>query len=270
MQQPINPDGSSSWPAKKGVIPVQFKLLAKSGSSLFESIGSDADASNDSSFLSFAPTTSMLVSDINNLSATYAFTTGNCHVGSLRWSVSTPLGHVFVYYGSTPNFTDCSGANSQSGANLLATTTAIRVDTTQVGGTFYDTWAHAIDLVGTQPVSAVSLVLDSGLAGDQIVNLTNATVDNQTFTMPASSGTFAPTCTLPQATISVIKNGSADSLPVDETLAAQSKDTGGIYRQVDCKYIYNLDASSLGVGMFDVFVNINGTPVDGHGHFGLK
>src|SRR5713101_3260150 len=26
VQQPINPDGSSSWPAKRGVIPVQFSL----------------------------------------------------------------------------------------------------------------------------------------------------------------------------------------------------------------------------------------------------
>ena len=26
IQQPINPDGTSSWPAKRGVIPVQFKL----------------------------------------------------------------------------------------------------------------------------------------------------------------------------------------------------------------------------------------------------
>jgi hypothetical protein len=26
IQQPINPDGTSTWPAKRGVIPVQFKL----------------------------------------------------------------------------------------------------------------------------------------------------------------------------------------------------------------------------------------------------
>ena len=26
VQQPINPDGTSTWPAKRGVIPVQFKL----------------------------------------------------------------------------------------------------------------------------------------------------------------------------------------------------------------------------------------------------
>ena len=26
IQQPINPNGSSTWPAKRGVLPVQFKL----------------------------------------------------------------------------------------------------------------------------------------------------------------------------------------------------------------------------------------------------
>jgi hypothetical protein len=269
VQQPINPDGTSSWPAKKGVIPVQFQLLANT-STLFESILSDTSTSNDFSYLSFAPTGSMLVSDITNLAATYAFTTGNCHGGALRWSVGTPSGHVFVYYGATPNFTDCSGANSQSGSNLLATTTAVRVDTSQVGGTFYDTWAHAMDLVGNQSVTSVSLVLDGGWAGDQIVNLTNATVDNQTFTMPASGGSFAPTCNLPTATISLTKGSGSDPIPSNEILAAQSKDTGGVYRQVDCKYIYNLDASSLGTGQFKVYVNINGVPVDGYGQFGLR
>ena len=263
VQQPINPDGTSSWPAKKGVIPVQFSLMSKTNT-LFESTSSVPYSS-----VSFTPSASMLVSDITNLAANYAFTTGDCHGGALRWSVGTSSGNVFVYYGATPSFTDCRSV-SQSGVNLLSTTSAVRVDTSQVGGTFYDTWAHAMDLVGSEPVTSVSLVLDGGWGGDQVVDLTNATVDNQTFTMPASSGSFAPTCTLPTATISLVKNPGVSQTAIDETPAAQQKDTGNVYRQVDCKYIYNLDASALGVGNFDVYVNFNGVPVDGHGHFTLK
>jgi hypothetical protein len=37
VQQPINPDGSSVWAAKRGVIPVQFKLTDTS-SYMFESL----------------------------------------------------------------------------------------------------------------------------------------------------------------------------------------------------------------------------------------
>lgn len=263
VQRPINPDGTSSWPAKKGVIPVQFSLISKTNT-LFESTGSVPY-----SYLSFAPSGSMLASDITNLAATYAFTTGNCHGGALRWSIGTPSGNVFVYYGATPNFTDCTTV-SQSGANLLATTTAVRVDTSQVGGTFYDTWAHAMDLVGNQSVTSVSLVLDGGWAGDQVVNLTNATVDNQTFTMPVSSG-FAPTCTLPTATVYLKKTGDLDPIPTDEIFAAQTADTGGVYRQVNCKYIYNLDVSSLsGAGEYTVGVNIGTQLGLGSVTFGLK
>jgi hypothetical protein len=38
---------------------------------------------------------------------------------------------------------------------------------------------------------------------------------------------------------------------------------------VDCKYIYNLDASTLGTGKFNVCLNINGT-LEGPGSFGLR
>ena len=44
----------------------------------------------------------------------------------------------------------------------------LRYDTSQVGGTFYDTYANAMTLVGDMAIIRASLVLDSGWAGDQI------------------------------------------------------------------------------------------------------
>ena len=56
VQQPINADGTSNFKSTgKAVIPVKFSLATAPGSVVFQSIGSDADTSNDYSFLSFTP-----------------------------------------------------------------------------------------------------------------------------------------------------------------------------------------------------------------------
>lgn len=298
VQQPINADGTSSWPAKRGVIPVQFSLSSATktvttttetiGPVVFESILSDSDTSNDYSALSFAPSNGLTFNQIWNLQAGYTFTQGNCGGGSLRWSVDVNLaggghGSVFIYYGGYPNFTDCkSSPNNQSGANMIGLAD-LRYDTSQVGGSFYDTYAHALALVGADTVNFAALVLDSGwtATGDQVVTLGTVTVNDNTFVpktpgtttdTQTTTGTFAPTCTLPDAKIAITKTLGANSGDVAETLAAQASDTGGMFRIVDCKYIYNLDAvSSLsGVGTYKVFVNIDGQNIDSPGIFSLR
>ena len=107
---------------------------------------------------------------------------------------------IFVYYGAAPNFADT--AADQSGDNMLDKTD-VRFDTSQyAGGTFYDTWAHAKTLVGeTTPVTSVSLVLDSGWGGNQVVDLTSATVNGNTFTPAAGSEhrRRRPTCRRPRS-----------------------------------------------------------------------
>jgi hypothetical protein len=77
---------------------------------------------------------------------------------------------------------------------------------------------------------------------------------------------------LPAATIAVNKTAGSNLGAVDETLAAQTSDTGGWFRQVDCKYIHNLDTSSLsGVGTYNVSVDIGGTTIIASpGIFGLR
>ncbi len=263
VQQPINADGSSNFKANgKTVIPVKFALSQGLGAFVFESIGSDANADNDYSFLSFTPTTTVNFNQITQLSAAYAFTTGNCHGGSLRWSVRvSPTASVFIYYGDYPNFTDCT-TNSQSGTNMI-TLSDLRFDTSQVGGTFYDNYAGALALVGSMPILRASLVLDSGWGGDQRLTLSSATFATANFTdtfVPSPPSPSSATCPSQQATISITKVDGAPSGDVNEPLTIQPQDNNGIFRIVDCKYMYNLATSSLsGVGTYTVKATIGST-----------
>lgn len=265
VQQPINTDGSSKFKANgNAVIPVKFALSQGTGAFVFESIYSDnpANTANDYSFLSFTPNTTVTFNNITGLSAVYAFTQGNCHGGALRWQVRTsPTQAVFVYYGDLPSFTDCT-TNSQSGTNMIGLTD-LRYDTSQYsGGTFYDTYAHAQALMGSVPITGVSLVLDAGWAGDQRLTLTSATVVTGAF-----SDTFTPQVTPPTsvcptgvAYIGITKVGAASAGAVNEVMTIQPQDNNGIFRIVDCKYMYNLATSSLmGAGTYNVFATIDGT-----------
>src|SRR4026208_1160625 len=152
VQQPINTMNTSNWSSKsKGAVPVMFKLSSRIGPAAFESIYGDASAANDFAFMSFTPATELLFSEVTELRTTYSFTRGDCHGGSLRWSVRvSPTQSVFMYYGDEPNTTDCT-TNSQSGTNMIGLSD-LRYDTSQVGGTFYDTYAHAVELVGNMPI----------------------------------------------------------------------------------------------------------------------
>jgi hypothetical protein len=271
VQQPINADGSSNFKANgKAVIPVKFSLATGTGPLVFESIFGDASTDNDFSFVSYTPSAPLLFSGITELSAVYAFTTGNCHGGSLRWSVRvSPTQSVFIYYGDYPNFTDCSGANNQSNVNMI-NMSDLRFDTSQVGGTFYDNYAGALALVGNLPITRATLVLDSGWGGNQRLTLSSATVNGNTFT-PASASTASPTCNLPAATIEITKTDGVPSGVVNEPTTIQPNDSNDDFRIVDCKYMYNLATSSLsGVGTYTVSVVINGVPASNPAVFDLK
>lgn len=272
VQQPINADGTSNFKATgNSVIPVKFALATTVGPVVFQSIGSDSDTDNDYSYLSFTPSVPLLFSELKTLSAVYAFSEGTCHGGALRWSVRlSPTESVFIYYGALPGFTDCTsaGAANQSGLDMLSFTDA-RFDTMQVGGTFYDTYANALALVGNRPIVRASLVLDGGWAGDQVLAPSNVTVNANTF-VPASGGT-TPTCNLPPATIQVTKLSGASTGPVNEPATIQPADSNGVFRVVDCKYMYNLDTRSLsGAGRYKVEALIGGIPASGAAFFDLR
>ena len=61
-----------------------------------------------------------------------------------------------------------------------------RVDTSQIpGGTFYDTWAHALQIAGNAAVTGIDFVVDGGwlFPNGQTVLVNSVTVNNDTFRM---------------------------------------------------------------------------------------
>ena len=291
VQQPINTANSSNWSSKsKGAIPVMFKLSSRIGPAAFESIysdntsandgggtcgtGSGNDHANDCAFESFTPSSPLTFNGITTLKTDYTWLVGDCHGGSLRWSVRTsPTEAVFIYYGIAPEFgndgvSGCGGdqvvGTNQNGTNMIGLTD-LRYDTSQyAGGTFYDTYAHAQTLVGTTAVTRVSLVLDGGWRGDQKLNVSNTTVNDNIYQFVSSAGgAFAPTCTLPAATIEVDKSDPvADGAINEEPVQASLVDSGNAFRVVDCKYQYILSIPKLqGAGTYFVELKIGGTTV---------
>ena len=311
VRPPINADGSSNWPAKRGVIPVQFDLLAAPSTTTTTITTYDPPVwqllqgysypdprsytfvqlclKKDLYGAGWCPDAPVIpvfsVSQITNLSADYLFTTGDCHASSLRWDINVIYNGVEqtveIYYG-TPNGPDqgCSDLNSGSGQNLI--TTGITPNRFEMLGGWgvdpvppvYTTYDRAIASTngGTDLVVSVQLTLDSSFAGDQKVNdNTWVPKTTETTTTTTTDGAYAKTCTLPAAELRWAKNDATPSGAVNEAESIQPKDTGQFYRQVDCKYIYNLDVSSLsGTGTYTVWVRIGGVNIQVPATFDLK
>jgi probable HAF family extracellular repeat protein len=81
----------------------------------------------------------------------------------------------------------------------------------------------------------------------------------------------APSCALPEATISVTRTEGATLGSIDESTYLTNADGGSNFRidSTACQYVYNLATSSLGVGAYQVNISINGIMV-GHAVFALK
>jgi len=318
VRPPINSDGSSNWPAKRGVIPVQFDLLAAPTTTTTTirtydpPVWKSVEGERVYTFLQLclqkdlygpgycpdAPAVPALTfNDIQNLSADYLFTTGDCWGGSLRWDVNVQHGAtiqtVEVYYGNPNGVPDppgqsCSGASSESGKNLMSQTDlTLPVNRFEmlggwgVPGPVYTTYADAVASTngGTDRVVAVQLTLDSGWKGAQRADVSNITVNDNTWVPKTTettstttvSGDYAKTCNLPAAELRWAKNDPTPSGAVNEAESIQPKDTGQFYRQVDCKYIYNLDVSSLtGQGTYTVWVRIGGQNIQVPATFDLR
>jgi len=286
VRPPIRTDGTSSFRATRRVLPVKFWLLSAPGPVVFQSIlsdGTDPDptTTNDYSFLSFDPSPELTFNQITTLKADYAFTMGNCGGGSLRWSVRVDVGSdndpsndgsVFIYYGDYPNFTDCTTTN-QSSVNMIGQSD-LRYDTSQVGGTFYDSYADAQTLVGSLRVVRTTLVIDSGwFNGDQKLAISNVMVNDNTF-VPLS-GTATRTCDRPPAAIKVTKTAGTGAGLISGVRSIQPGDDDTLFRLVDCKYMYNLDVSSLGTlanrpGTYQVEAVIGSTSAAGPAVFSLR
>jgi hypothetical protein len=239
---PVANEGSLNCNRK--VIPVKFTL--EDTDLMLSSDTSDTDTTNDFSFLSFDPTDALTVSDLTNLTAVYEVAEGNCGGGSLRWEIDTTAGNVFVYYGAAPAFTDCSGAEGQSGVNLLSLDDA-RVDSSQVyAGTQVNTWDAFVAANPDLVVEDVNLVADGGWSqadGVQAFTISSATVNDNMFTGDDAA------CDLPDATIR-LTGANGETIP---TQSIQGGDDS--FREDDCQYIYNLVNPGPGTYTVDILVD---------------
>lgn len=146
-------------------------------------------------------------SSITQLSAEFNVTDDDCLSGSPRFQirVDTPSAvedkNVFVYLDPTPTASGGCAVNTWlSTGNLIGSTTNGQYDTSQIQpGTQITTYAQALALVGSYPVTGISLVVDSGWAftdKEQTVLVRNVRVNGSTFytgeTTPPSNGGLNP------------------------------------------------------------------------------
>ena len=124
----------------------------------------------------------LTLSQIQSLSTDYQFTAGSCGGGAPRFSINFgPNMNAFVYIGPPPNYAGCP-QNVWANTGNLATPASF-VDTTQLGGTFYDTFAAADLRFGSDVVTGIQLVTDAGwLFGTQTVLVDNVMINDATFT----------------------------------------------------------------------------------------
>jgi hypothetical protein len=274
VNAPIAADGSSTFSGKRGVVPIQFSLLSAPGPIVFQSI-LNGDPTVACSTLTYTPNSALSFSGLTNLSAVYTFTQGNCHAGSLRWSIIFSNGAtMFIYYGADSGaWSDCTSsgtATNQSGLNMInanwdSASGDNRYETSNAPGT-YVTYATASSWAANQgTISSIILVVDSG---NEVLTLGNVSVNTDAF--PAPTGPSAQTCELPPAQIQVYQTGGVNPVPVNDSIVQSPADSGNSFRISGCKYIYNLDVSNLGKGTYSVNAIINGAPVTDPAVFALK
>jgi hypothetical protein len=141
------------------------------------------------------PSGPMKFDDIYYFGTDYRVQMNNCGGGSPRFQLNvdttgdgTVVRNVFVYLGPFPAFTLCDTVppgNWQTTGNLVDATDA-RYDTSQIGGTFYDTYAGTRARLDTvypnHKIPGIQLVVDGGwffpLTGDtQVIDVDKVIVN---------------------------------------------------------------------------------------------
>jgi hypothetical protein len=155
---------------------------------------SDTSTTNDKSWIELAVPAGLTFSGIASLATEFNVTDDDCGGGSPRFQIQVGDKNVFVYLGPSPTFTGCAPNTWLSSGNLVGTSDPCRVDTSQhAPGTHCSTWAAAVALLGSQPVQAISLRVDSGwffvpprtqTDREQTVLVRNVTLNGRTFITP--------------------------------------------------------------------------------------
>ena len=153
---------------------------------------SDTGTANDFGAIGFAVPSGATLANLSALSAEFNVTDDNCGGGSPRFELTVGGKNVFVYLGPAPGFNTCAANTWLSTGNLVGTADQCRVDTSQlIAGTQCTTWAAAVAALGSQPITAIRLVVDGGWSQadkEQTVLVRNVRINGQTFVTPTAPG----------------------------------------------------------------------------------
>jgi len=167
---------------------------------LVANVGNTA-TTDDFSTVSVPVPNALTFGQITQLSAEFNVTDDDCGAGSPRFAIKVGDKHVFVYLGPAGTFTGCAKNTWLSTGNLVGTTDACRVDTSQfTGGKVCSTWAEAVALLGSQAVQGVTFVVDSSWNSptqtnpaftdkEQTVLVRNIKLNDKTYLVPSSKPT---------------------------------------------------------------------------------
>ena len=148
---------------------------------------SDTATTNDSGGVDIAVPSGTTFSSLTALSAQFQLQTGDCGGGSPRFQINVGGHNVFVYLGPSPSFTGCAAATWIDSGNLVGTSDACRVDTSQfTGGKQCSTWAEAVTLLGSQAVTGIQFAVDGGWKQTgkvQTVLVRSITVNGTTYSL---------------------------------------------------------------------------------------
>jgi hypothetical protein len=145
---------------------------------------------DDFSGISLPLPAGLTLAQVTQLSAEFNVTDDDCAGGSPRFAINYGANkNVHVYLGPSPSFTGCAKDTWTPSGNLVGTSDALRVDTSQVGGSVNSTWAAALTLVGNQPITSISLIVDSSWSPafadkEQTVLVRSVTLNGETFLVP--------------------------------------------------------------------------------------
>lgn len=133
--------------------------------------------------------------DLTKLSADFNPTDDGCAGGSPRFQINVPetgpvesgdtsgQDNIFVYFGPNPVTGTCTLNIWQNTTDLLDP--GKFVDTSQLGGTFYQEYTSAVAQFGSLPILGIQLVTDAGWAfsdGEQTILSDNVMINNTVYT----------------------------------------------------------------------------------------
>ena len=192
--------------------------IGDAGATLVANTG-NASASDDFSAVSIPVPAGLTFGQITQLAAEFNVTDDDCGAGSPRFAIRVGDKNVFVYLGPAGTFSGCAQNTWISTGNLVGTSDACRVDTSQIApGTQCSTWAAAVALVGSQAVQSVGLVVDASWTGsanpafadrEQTVLVRNVRLNDKTYLVPKTKPGKVNPAKLCKAQLAAIGSRSA-------------------------------------------------------------